>query len=89
VVRHRFVRDEVRLADEAVLVRALFSTCLDGALFDRGALVADATRNFELFGYYGLSLWLGGVPWPVERVLGEKCRKAARAELFTAGDLRD
>lgn len=52
-------------------------------------LIADATRNFELFGYYGLSVWGASAAWPVDRVLAEKAQKAARAALFTAGDLRN
>lgn len=85
----RLIRDEALLPDDATLVRALFGSCAGGTAFDQNVLIADATRNFELFGYYGLSLWAVSADWPVVRVLAEKCQKAARAALFTAVDLRD
>ena len=56
---------------------------------DEAPLPDDATRNVELFGYYGLSLWATSAEWPVDRVLAEKGQRAARAALFTAGGLRD
>ena len=77
------------MPDCVTLARALFDTYPGGVAFDRAVLIADATRNFELFGYYGLSLWATSVAWPVDRVLAEKAHKAAQAALFTAGDLRD
>lgn len=89
MARQRLIRDEAPLPDDAILVRALFDTYPGGAVFDRAVLIADAARNFELFGYYGLSLWATSAAWPVDRVLAEKAQKAARAALFTAGDLRD
>ena len=89
MVRRRLIRDEAPLPDDATLVRALFDAYRGGATFDRAVLIADATRNFELFGYYGLSLWAASAAWPVDRVLAQKAQKAVRAALFTAGDLRD
>jgi hypothetical protein len=89
VARQRNIRDEAPLPDDATLVRALFDAHAGGTAFDRVVLIADATRNFELFGYYGLSLWATSAEWPVDRVLAQKSQKAARAALFTAGDLRD
>lgn len=77
------------MPDDATLVRALFDAYPGGAAFDRTGLIADATRNFELFGYYGLSLWAVSAAWPVDRVLAQKAQKTVRAALFTAGDLRD
>lgn len=70
-----------------MLVRALFDTYLPGGVFDRDVLIADVTYNFDLFGYYGLSLWLASEAWPLERMLGEKTRKARRVALFSAGEL--
>lgn len=69
-------------------MRALFDAYPDGRVFDRDVLVADATYNFELFGYYGLSLWLVSDSWPLDRVLAEKCRRASRVATFEAGDLQ-
>ena len=89
MARQRRIRDDAPLPDDATLVRALVDAYAGGAAFDRAVLIADATRNFELFGYYGLSLWATSAEWPVDRVLAEKGRRAARAALFTAGALRD
>lgn len=89
MARQRLIRDEAPLPDDAILVRALFGAHVGGTAFERTVLIADAARNFELFGYYGLSLWATSAEWPVDRVLAEKSQKAARAALFTAGDLRD
>jgi hypothetical protein len=88
MARQRLIRNELPLVDEVVLVRALFDNSPNGAVFDRAALIADATLNFELFGYYGLSLWAASAGWAVDRVLAEKSRRAARVALFTVGDLR-
>lgn len=72
-----------------MLVRALFDAQPGGQVFDREVLVADATYNSELFGYYGLSLWLVSDAWPLNRVLAEKCRRAGRVAIFEAAELLD
>lgn len=87
MTRQRLIRDEPRLPGHAVLVRALFDLRTIGQTFDRSTLVSDATLNFDLFGYFGLSLWAVSDAWPMDRVLAEKCRKARRVCLFSAGDL--
>lgn len=87
MVRQRLIRDEPPPPDEAVLVRAVFDTYPHGGVFDRDVLIADVTYNFEVFGYYGLSLWLVSDAWPLDRVLGVKTRKARRVALFSAGEL--
>lgn len=74
MVRQRLIRDEPPPPDEALLVRSLFGAVLHGRIFDRDALVADATVNFDTFGYYGLSLWGISDAWPLELVLGAKAR---------------
>ena len=89
MARQRLIRDEAPLPDNTILVRALFGAHAGETAFERSVLIADAARNFELFGYYGLSLWATSAEWPVDRVLAEKSHRAARAALFTAGDLRD
>lgn len=76
------------MPDGAVLVRSLFDAYPDGHVFDRSALIVDATVNYDTFGYYGLSLWAISEPWPLDRVLEQKSRKARRVALFTAGELR-
>ncbi|HET7385434.1 MAG TPA: hypothetical protein VFJ19_02070 [Nocardioidaceae bacterium] len=76
------------MPDGAVLVRSLFDAYPDGRVFDRAALIADSTVNFDTFGYYGLSLWAISEPWTLDRVLEQKARKAHRVAMFTAGELR-
>lgn len=88
MARQRLIRDEPPLPDGAELVRTLFGTYPDGRAFDRDALIADVTVNFDLFGYYGLSLWAISDAWPLDKVLVEKARKARRVALFTAGELK-
>lgn len=88
MVKHRLIREEPPLSDDAVLVRALFNTDPHGGVFNRHVLISDVTYNFNLFGYYGLSLWLVSGAWPLERVLREKTRRARRVALFSAGELR-
>ena len=66
----------------------MFDAYPDGGLFDRDVLVTDATYNFEIFGYYGLSLWLVSESWPLDRVLAEKCRRAGRVVMFEAEALQ-
>jgi len=72
-----------------LLVRTLFDLPRGDDVFDPVTLLADATVNFDLFGYYGLSLWGTSEIWTLDRVLGEKARKARYTALFTAGDLRE
>jgi len=88
VARQRLIRDEPALPSRALLVRAMFDAYPDGGLFDRDVLVTDATYNFEIFGYYGLSLWLVSESWPLGRVLAEKCRRAGRVVMFEAEALQ-
>jgi hypothetical protein len=87
MVRRRSIRDVPPLPDEAVLVRALFEVYDHGGDYDRDALIADVTYNFDEFGYYGLSLWLVSEAWTLDRLRVEKTRRAARVALYTAGDL--
>lgn len=56
MARSRAIRDVPPLPAHAVLVRALFEVYPDGRDYDRDALVADVTYNFDEFGYFGLSL---------------------------------
>ena len=88
MARQRLIRDEPALPSGALLVRAKFDAYPDGGLFDRDVLVTDATYNFEIFGYYGLSLWLVSESWPLGRVLAEKCRRAGRVVMFEAEALQ-
>jgi hypothetical protein len=89
MVRRRSIRDVPPLPDGAVLVRALFEVYDHGGDYDRDVLIADATYNFDEFGYYGLSLWLVSEAWTLDRLRAEKTRKAARVALYTAGDLTE
>lgn len=89
MVRHRSIRDEVALPDDTVLVRLLREPLPSGEVFDREDLIVDVGNNYELFGYYGLSLWATVDGWLLERVLTEKAARAMTVALFRAGDLRD
>jgi hypothetical protein len=86
-VRQRLIRDHPLPQVDAVLVRALFDGVPGGDAFDRDVLIADVSYNFEVFGYYGLSLWLVSDLWPLDRLLSEKTRKARRVAQFSAGEL--
>ncbi|MEU0313068.1 hypothetical protein [Nocardioides sp. NPDC006273] len=88
MARQRLIRPATPLPAEDLLVRALFQTYASGVDFDRDALVADAAYNFELFGYFGLSLWHVSDVWPLERILTDKTRRARRVAMFTAGALQ-
>ncbi len=89
MARQRLIRPAAApLPAGDLLVRALFQTYASGDDFDREALVADAAYNFELFGYFGLSLWHVSDVWPLERILTDKTRRARRVALFTAGALQ-
>ncbi|HEX4190473.1 MAG TPA: hypothetical protein VHZ06_05710 [Marmoricola sp.] len=87
MARQRLVREDPLPPDDAVLVRAVFDTYPHDGVFDRDVLIADVKYNFEVFGYYGLSLWLVSAAWPLDRVLEVKTRKARRVALFSAGEL--
>ena len=87
MVRQRLIREEPPPPSDAVLVRALFDAYPHGGVLDRDVLISDVTYNFDVFGYYGLSLWLVSEAWPLDRVLGEKTRKARRVALFSSGVL--
>jgi len=87
VARQRLIRGDPPPPEGAVLVRALFDTYPYGSVFERDVLIADVTYNFDVFGYYGLSVRLVSATWPLERVLREKMRKARRVASFSVGDL--
>jgi hypothetical protein len=76
MVRRRSIRDVPPPQDEAVLVRALFEGYDHGGDYSRDVLIADVTYNFDEFGYYGLSLWLVGDAWTLDRLKAEKTRNA-------------
>lgn len=83
MTHRRSIRPDLPPPGDAILVRALFDALPSGQDFDRVALIDDASYNFELFGYYGLSLWLPTEMWPLDRILAEKTRRAARVALFS------
>lgn len=87
MARKRLIRDDPPVPSEAALVRGLFNTNPHGEVFDRDVVIADVNYNFEVFGYFGLSLWLVSEAWPLNRVLAERTRKAYRVALFSAGAL--
>lgn len=62
---------------------------LRGDDLDVELLAADAARNFELYGFYGLSVWVPGDGVTVDAVLATKLVKSRLAVRFRAGDLYD
>lgn len=88
MARQRLIRSTARLPEADLLVRALFRSFPSGEIFDRDDLIADASYNFEVFGYYGLSLWHVSEVWPLKRLLAEKTKRARLVALFTAGSLQ-
>jgi hypothetical protein len=89
MVKARAIRDEAPLPDDAVLVRLVFEQVVRGSLFAPAPLVVDASDNFELFGYYGLSLWGVAPPQSLDDVLASKASRSRHVALFRAADLRD
>lgn len=83
----RTLRDEPPLPNGAVLVRLIFDDNRHGRIFDRETLIADAARNFKLYGYYGLSLVGSSPAFPLDVVLAKRCRLSRDVALFTAADL--
>jgi hypothetical protein len=82
------IRDVPPIPDGMVLVRALFDAAPGDAAFERGTLIEDVEYNFELFDYFGLSVWGVSDAWPLNRVVREKACRARRVALFPAAALR-
>lgn len=86
MVRRRAIRDVPPLPASAALIRALFEV-YDHGDYDRDVLIADATYNFDEFGYYGLSFWIVDGAWTLDRLMSTKLSRAARFALYAVGDL--
>lgn len=78
--KQRQVRDEPPL-DEATVV-------LRGNLLTEATLAITASDNYEVYGFYGVSVWavVGGVT--SDSLLATKLAKQEVVAFFTAGDLR-
>jgi len=85
----RLIRDEPPIGDNVTLARMVFEHNKPKGIFVKSELVKDATNNFELFGYYGLSLWGADGDAALDSVLAVKCRRSKNVALFTAAELRD
>jgi hypothetical protein len=87
VPKQRQIRSDGLPADGVLLVRALYDSEPQPQVFDRARLIDDVELNFNVFRYYGLSLWCVSTTWPMNRLLDEKTRRARRVAVFRAGDL--
>lgn len=83
--RTRAKRDEPPPRDEAAVVRGL----LHAAGLGDGELRDNAALNHDLYGFYGISVWLADGPRDVESLERTKLRKFDRYAVFTAADLRE
>lgn len=77
--RQRLIRRAEPLAADTQVLR--------GHLLDEGLLRESAAANFELYGFYGLSVFYLTGGWSKDRILVEKLNGAPRVTVLTAGDL--
>ncbi|MGH3115702.1 MAG: hypothetical protein ACRDQ2_01015 [Gaiellales bacterium] len=75
--RHR--RDEPLPGERTLVVR--------GDLLDAAELRADAGDNFEIYGFYGISVFAEVGDADLDWIAGHKLRRAEILALFHAGDL--
>jgi len=88
--KQRTIRDQAPIPDNATLVRMIFDRDLRDTDFNRELLIVDASNNFELFGYFGLSLWAtSDDPSDTATLFAEKCGRSKYLAVFVAGELRD
>ena len=61
---------------------------LRGDVLDATTLRRDAVTNFEMYGFYGVSVWLASEERPEGVLLATKLLKSRVVLRFTVGDLR-
>jgi hypothetical protein len=54
---------------------------------DTAILVADASGNFDVYGFYGLSVWVPNETFTLPDLLAGKLKGASEVIQFRAGDL--
>ena len=79
MAKQRMRRGENPREPEAVVLRT-------GEL-DENTLRRDAEKNFEIYGFYGLSVWVPGSAAELDALLANKLKAAAEVIRFAAGDL--
>lgn len=79
MTRQRMRRGETPREPEALVLRT-------GEL-DDDTLRRDAGKNFEIYGFYGLSVWALGGDVAVDGLLAGKLKAAEEVIQFVAGDL--
>lgn len=78
--KQRQVRDEPPPDDAAVVLR--------GNLLTEAILAATASDNYEVYGFYGVSVWAAVGGATRDSLLATKLAKQEVVAVFTAGDLR-
>ena len=78
-MKRRQRRDELPPPDVALVVR--------GDLLDSLRLAADATDNFEIYGFYGISVFVENDAADVDWITAHKLARARMLALFRTGDL--
>lgn len=79
MAKKRMRRGAGRLAASALVVR--------GGSFDPSMLAVDADRNFEVYGFYGLSVWAAEGEAGVEDLLSRRFVSTRYVNVFRVGDL--
>lgn len=77
--KRRQHRDEPLPEDRALVVR--------GDLLDADDLQADASANFEVYGFYGISVFAEGGGVDFQWIASHKLKRAEVLAVFRAGDL--
>lgn len=80
-MKQRARRGQPPLAETALVIR--------GDLLDPDVLAASATRNFEVYGFYGVSVFAETEEVPWTDLAASRFAKAEWLVLFTAGELVD
>jgi hypothetical protein len=80
-MKQRARRGQPPLPETAVVIR--------GDLLDPDVLAASATRNFEVYGFYGISVFAETEEIPWTDLAASRFAKAEWLVLFTAGELVD
>ena len=87
MARERLRRGAPAPDPAARVVRGLAKTAEGTVGLSRQDLLDDATFNHDVYGFYGISVWLVEGDWTIERVLAEKLVHAPQAAVFVVADL--
>lgn len=79
MVKQRLIRDDLPLDGDVEILRA--------HLLDDDLLRRNAELNFELYAFYGVSVFHPTGVWTKDRILAEKLNNAAQLTVFTVAAL--